>query len=169
MISLKRLWEIALYGLGEYPPVDVGSSAAIDLQRANIAAFKRKWRGLALSTAGLIFSMPILPMAMDRWVDLDWDKTYAGYYVSMFFFFGIIALIYALKYKCPHCGAVPAGLMFSASEGTVTYGGGLHPFPIRCRKCGYYLAERALRRDVKAAEAQKVSVDQGLAKSSAET
>jgi hypothetical protein len=148
MMGFKRLWEIALYGFGGYPPVDIGNTAAVDLQRANIAAFKRKWQGLMLGFAGLL-GMYLLLIAMTQWVDSNWDKAHPEAILPFFFFF-IISLIYALKYKCPHCGAPPVGVMFSASDGTVTYGGGLHPFPIRCRKCGYYLAERALRRDLAA-------------------
>ncbi|MDZ4073724.1 MAG: hypothetical protein U1E04_03120 [Hylemonella sp.] len=149
MMSLKRLWEIALYGFGEYPRVDIDSGAAVDLQRANITEFKRRWRNWLLGLAGAVSAF-IWPLAMNHWVDPTWDKTHAGYYVSLFFFSVIVTIICGFKYKCPHCGAVPQGVLFSASEGTVTYGGGLHPFPIRCRKCGYYLAGRALRRDLKA-------------------
>jgi len=149
MMSFKRLGEIALYGFGEYPRVDIDSEAAVALQRANITEFKRRWRNWLLGLAGAVSAF-IWPLAMNHWIGPNWDKTHAGYYVSLFFFSVIVTIICGFKYKCPHCGAVPQGVLFSASEGTVTYGGGLHPFPIRCRKCGYYLAERALLRDLKA-------------------
>lgn len=76
----------------------------------------------------------------------------SGWITLFFFAFGIPTVFFAMSYKCPHCGTMPAGSSYSFIDNSVSYTKGFHLFPKRCICCGYYLSERALKSDLKKAK-----------------
>ncbi|WP_130300936.1 hypothetical protein [Duganella sp. CF402] len=127
-----------------YPQVDLNDEKIIREQRDNIKRFQVLWRrvmvGVVGSFAVFFIGVKLVPPDQARWL------------VLMLFMFMIPTVFFVIMYKCPNCKAVPTGTAVSIGLRGISYSKGVHPFPKRCDCCGFYLSERALKKDLRTSQ-----------------
>jgi hypothetical protein len=125
----------------KYPFIDLNDAQVIQEQRQNIARFKTLWLRVMIGYLGTFAYFFIAGEAI--------GATHSGLFVFILFLFIISTLFFLIMYKCPHCATIPSGTAVAIGAWKVTRTKGAHPFPKRCDCCGYYLAERALKADLR--------------------
>jgi hypothetical protein len=139
-----------LYGHGTYPALDLMDASVLMAQKSNIAMFKARWRRVMLGFLLAPISMPGLPLLAEHFADPRWFKEHGSWLMLPFFIAVLATIIFMFRYKCPHCSTVPSGVNWGVgADGVASFSKGIHLFPVRCTKCGYYLATRALRKDLR--------------------
>lgn len=123
-----------------FPKVDLASDDAIEMQRQNAARFRKKWFRFVASVA-LLMAVIVIRVNM-RGLSHSGDTLFAIAIMAC----GLANIITMFSYKCPNCRETPSGTAWRIGEGEAAYNVGVHPFPSRCKKCGYYLSNKALQR-----------------------
>jgi hypothetical protein len=126
-------------------PPDLNTPEGVNRQMNNVRLFRRLWLRLMAAMVLLVVLVGVRILLPDT----------ASPAVQIWFAALIIAgvllnVVVASNYKCPNCSSIPSGTAWSVGlGGGATYNVGVHPFPSRCKTCGYYLGRRALRKDTK--------------------
>jgi hypothetical protein len=129
------------------PKIELHDKEMVSAQFENIRRFKLRQLRVFIVIFLVIFVF-LSANILGEYFSIDTRTVSFGAFVFVPLFVLILFLIiFMFRYRCPHCGTVPAGTAISVGS-DVTYARGINPFPQRCNCCGFYLSKRALRHDL---------------------
>ncbi len=153
-MKLARLLGIDYLREG-YPTVDLSTKEQVARQLLNAASFKKIQVRLFWSVAAVIGAV-----ALQITLNQRGNSSLSPMQSALLAFLTLIAIaanvVVALTYRCPNCRSTPNGVAVKlGGEGVASISRGIHPFPVRCKKCGFYLSKRQIEADLKHQQQQQ--------------
>lgn len=132
-----------------YPPVDLSTKEQAARQLLNAASFKKIQVRLCWSIVAIIGAV-VLQVTLNQRGNSALSSMQSALLALLTLIAFAANVFVALTYRCPNCRSTPNGVAVKlGGEGVASIAKGIHPFPVRCKKCGFYLSKRQIETDLK--------------------